>query len=220
MIIWQIFVQLRDERGLPVAEIAPFGPRQVGVPVRFRSARPIPKGCFAVWTFNDGTMHVGSEVEHTFGKEGAYVVTLTVTNGRDVRIRDANHITIGKGKPVGSLLGVRGESVEVLVRNSCNPGKIRDSAFILDIGSRDACYFHTPCFWVQHQFSGKRRWYETNGGRNERGQFVRYMPRLRGGLWRVEETLYATHVPGSAYWARCGLGMVSIAYACRRLRGC
>ena len=282
MLFWQTFVQLRDERGLPAAEIAPFGPAQAGEKVAFRSARTLPAGCIAIWTFGDGTMHVGEAVEHVFAKPGAHVVTLTVTDGDKVRARAVAHIAIGAKEVKGPLPGVRSdevsmvelrpgdlpawgeklkvdpyavradekleffdrangaalaaklvkseklgrfehrvygidgaaETVEVLVRAGGNPGKIRDAAFKLHCDSAGASYFHTPCFWVQHQFHNKRRWYETSGARNEKGQFVRFLPRLRAGTWRIEETYDAPHVPGVSYWvkvkARDGLHRVRL----------
>ena len=270
MLFWQTFVQLRDERGLPAAEIAPFGPAKAGEKVAFRSARPLPKGSFAVWTFGDGAMHVGERVEHVFAKPGVHVVTLTVTDGEKVRVRDVGHIAIRPGEAKGPLLGVRaddvsfvelrpgdlpawgekvkfdpysvktadeleffdrvgggalkptlvksekltakierrvyacgnGETVEALVRGGCNAGKVHDEAFKLHVESAGACAFLTPCFWAQHHFHHKRRWYVTSGARAEKGQFVRFMPRLRGGTWRVEETLDATHAPGASYWVK------------------
>ncbi|MBO7721881.1 MAG: PKD domain-containing protein [Kiritimatiellae bacterium] len=270
-LFWQTFVQLRDERGLPAAEIAPFGPAKTGERVRFRSARAVPEGRFAVWTFNDGTMHVGGEAEHVFATAGVYTVTLVVSDGRGERARDVALITVSGEPAAGPLPGAAaddvsfvelrpgdlpawgelvrfdphsvgreselrffdragggrleptevkrealpggvvrvvyaaaggGETVEALVRKRPgNPGRMRDAEFILAIGDADG-YFHTPCFWVQHHFDCKRRWYETNGARRERGQFVRFQPRLRAGRWRIEETFYATHAPGASYVAK------------------
>ncbi len=267
MLFWETFVQLRDERSLPSASIAPFSPTKAGVKTRFRSARPLPKGALARWTFNDGVAVTGEEVTHVFSKPGAHVVTLTVTDGKGMRLRDVAHITVAPGEVKGPLLGVRSDdvsfvelrpgdlpawgerlkvdpycvareedlvffdragggemkpslvksekfvgrierrvygagaagSIEVFVRGPGNPGAMRDEEFTLDIGSAEECYYHTPCFWVQHHFDKKRRWYEISGARAEKGQFVRFMPRLRGGRWRVEETYAATHAPGSSY---------------------
>lgn len=268
VLFWETFVQLREARALPSAKIAPFSPTKVGVKTCFRSARSLPKGALAVWTFNDGVAATGEEVTHVFSKGGAHVVTLTVIDGKGLRLRDTAHISVADATVEGPLLGVRADDVsfvelkpgdlpawgeklkfdpysvgreedlvffdrvkggamkpplvakedftpairrhiygdgemgyvEVFVRaKACNPGRIYDKEFTLHVESAGASYFHTPCFWVQHHFDKKRRWYEISGARAEKGQFVRFMPRLRGGRWRVEDTYAATHVPGSSY---------------------
>ena len=99
MLFWQTFTELRDERGILAAKIAPFAPAKTGERVVFRSARPIPAGGTATWTFNDGTSASGAEVSHVFAKRGAYAVTLTVFDGV-TRARDVAIIAVS-GEPVG-----------------------------------------------------------------------------------------------------------------------
>lgn len=111
MIFWQYFRQEKRASGDLFAEISPFGPAKTGETVEFKVKRPIPKGFAAIWTFNDGTMHVGEKVRHTFAKPGAYCVTLTLTDGNKTRDRDRQVITVS-GTPVSSpSLGVRADEV-------------------------------------------------------------------------------------------------------------
>lgn len=263
MLFWQTFRQLRDARGEPVAEIAPFGPATTGRPMTFRSARPIPAGLTAVWTFNDGTMHVGETVDHVFAQPGAHTVTLTLTDFATRRVRETATVVVSGLQQTAPLLGVRADDEsfvelkpgdlpawgEKIVRDPFTVTRADDLVFFsrLDgapltprlasaktiapgvewrVYSTDADEtvevfvrapqtgkrkllqttaevspdFKTPCFWVQHQYDGKRRWYDVNGGRAEQGQFVRYRPTLRAGRWRVSSTYSACHQPGTAYW--------------------
>ena len=272
MIFWQTFVQLRDAKGDDVAGIAPFQPARTGIPVRFRSARPIPAGLTGVWTFNDGSMHVGESVEHVFAHPGAYVITLTLTDFVSRRMRDTAIITVsGEVAADSALPGVRadevsfvelkpgdlpawgekihhdpfivrresdlvffsrkdgqalpvrctdcsriaqgvehrvyscedGECVEVFVRTPpSGPRKLMQADAEIGLSFGNQVCFKTPCFWVQHQFHGKRRWYDVNGGRSESGQFIRFTPSLRAGKWKVSATYAAPHQPGASYWVK------------------
>jgi len=267
MLFWQTFVELREERGVSSAKIAPFGPAKTAQRVTFRSAKPIPAGGTAIWTFNDGTSSSGAEVSHVFAKPGAYTVTLTVFDGV-MRVRDTAIITVS-GQPVekpmlaiaaddpsfielhpgdlpawgerverdpfsvpkveglrfvnrgGGLVGKvelrevkrladgtrrhvyayagSDELAEVTIRDFGNSGPRRTAAFTLHFEHGGGAVSMTPCFWTQQHFDGKKRWYVTSGARAEKGQFVRFAPNLVAGRWKVEETLAATHQPGSEY---------------------
>ena len=263
MLFWQTFRQLRDARGDSVAEIAPFAPSVTGRRTTFRSARPIPAGMTAVWTFNDGTMHVGEAVDHVFAAPGAHRVTLTLTDFAARRVRDTAVIVVS-GSPIPAPLpGVRADDEsfielkpgdlpawgEKIVRDPFTVARAEDLAFfsrsdgallmprlasvktvapgvewrvystdteetaevfvraprtgmrrLLQAATEVSPDFKTPCFWVQHQYAGKRRSYDVNGGRAEAGQFVRYRPSLRAGRWCVSATYSACHQPGTAYW--------------------
>ena len=263
MLFWQTFVQLREARGLLCAGIAPFSKTKTGVRTTFRSARPIPAGLTAVWTFNDGTMHVGETVDHVFATPGAYTVTLTLTDFAARRVRDTATIVVSGNPLAESLPGMRADDVsfvelkpgdlpawgEKIVRDPFSVTSADDLAFfsrstgapltpclvsartvapgvewcvyatdadetaevfvrkpqigvrkLLQTTAELAPDFKTPCFWVQHQYDGKRRSYDVNGGRAEAGQFVRYRPMLRAGRWRISSTYSACHQPGTAYW--------------------
>ncbi len=63
--------------------------------------------------------------------------------------------------------------------------------------------FLTPGFWVGHRLIGRHGLdYRTNGGRSEKGQFVRFEPRLAAGTWKIVVPLRTPSAPGVRYWVR------------------
>jgi len=48
----------------------------------FRSVLPDTASCSYLWNFGDGKQATGPEVNHQYTKEGRYLVSLTVTDGR------------------------------------------------------------------------------------------------------------------------------------------
>ena len=102
ILFWQIFEDRHDRDGRIRAAIQPVGPARTGQGVAFSAEGSRAGAENRVlnyhWTFGDGTAAHGSNVVHTFAKEGVYPVSLVVDDGLD-RTAYTQHVVV-HGHPV------------------------------------------------------------------------------------------------------------------------